>query len=118
VSTTEEDDTVTSMEVEGEDDTTLYIEFPKTLVADGENKDVKVLVDAKVPKEHDLFIVHTTNFCREPLSLNSCFQVERFWNMIQVNNYTLTLLFNCLCLFPSLCIEENRMTVEKSLLQS
>jgi hypothetical protein len=46
-STTETDGTVTSLEVDGTDDTTLYIEFPKTVVADGTNKDMKTLVDTK-----------------------------------------------------------------------
>jgi len=46
-STEESDGSVTSLEVDGTDDTTLYIEFPQTVVADGTNKDVKILADTK-----------------------------------------------------------------------
>lgn len=47
-STTESDGSVTSLEVDGTDDTTLYINFAQTVVADGSNKDMKILADTKV----------------------------------------------------------------------
>jgi hypothetical protein len=46
-STAESNGSVTSLEVDGTDDTTLYIEFPQTVIADGANKNVQILGDTK-----------------------------------------------------------------------
>jgi hypothetical protein len=45
--TTESNGSVTSLEVDGSDDTTLYIEFPQTVIADGSNKNMQILADTK-----------------------------------------------------------------------